>query len=73
MEVMKVVWTSPTQYYGLFHFTQDKIYDMIKNENFKQLTSVTSDNGLNYNINWDSNNKFITLEDWRELKINKIL
>lgn len=67
---MKVVFISPTQYYGQYHFTQNKVYDVTDEVHFKM---IESDNGLKYNINWYSVNKFIPLEEWREFKLNKVL
>lgn len=68
----KVIFTGPTQYLGEWHFTRDKIYDV---HPYSITTNfIVADNDMNYYMDkkeWDRN--FITLDKWRELKINRIL
>jgi len=68
----KVIFTGPTQYLGEWHFTRYKIYDV---HPYSITTNfIVADNDMNYYMDkkeWDRN--FITLDKWRELKINRIL
>lgn len=61
----KVIYTGITCYLGNHHFTRGKIYDCEDNR------FIFSDNGKRYNISWGYN-IFMTLEDWRELQLEKL-
>ena len=54
--------------------TEGKIYEIITETNFGlSQTSFIADNGKSYLIDLDNINEFITLEEWREKQLDKLL
>ena len=55
-----------------FHLTTGKVYDVIKYDVFGCIKFALIDNDAGYS-SYHSIDKFITLEDYREQQLNKIL
>ena len=54
--------------------TEGKVYEIITETSFGlSHTSFIADNGRSYLIDLDNINEFITLEEWRDKKIDNIL
>jgi hypothetical protein len=54
--------------------TEGKVYEIITETNFGlSKTSFIADNGRSYIIDLDNINEFITLEEWREKQLDKLL
>jgi hypothetical protein len=52
--------------------TEGKVYEIITETSFG-LSSFIADNGRSYRIDLDNINEFITLEEWREKQLDKLL
>ena len=54
--------------------TEGKVYEIITETSFGlSHTSFIADNGRSYLIDLDNINEFITLEEWREKQLDKLL
>lgn len=54
--------------------TEGKVYEIITETSFGlSKTSFIADNGRSYRIDLDNINEFITLEEWREKQLDKLL
>ena len=82
---MKIIYTGPTCYLGQWHFTKCKKYDVHLYE--RSVYYVIADNDKRYYINMGGSrstdrslelvdslgSNFMTLEQWRDNQLNKIL
>ena len=81
----KIVYTGPTCYLGQWHFTTCKTYDIHLYE--RSVYYVIADNDIRYYINMGNSrstsislesvgilgSSFMTLEQWRDSQLEKIL
>ena len=72
----KLVYTGITCYFGQWHFTRGKQYDMHQHE--RSVYYVISDNDKRYYINKEDKERlnsigFCDLQQWRESQLSKIL